>query len=677
MLRLKTRALKKVVCQATAALAVVVFPAFVQAQGIPTTPGWYQIPNTKLRSVCAAENGFPEVAGAEGCAGIVNDWNGGAVDTRRNRLLIWGGGHDGYYGNELYALDLNTLTIQRLNDPGLPPASSCTDAIANGTQPNSRHTYGGNAYMENADRLFIHGGALACPSGSEAPGNQVWTYAFSATGTGTKWQKMDPEIVGTTPQGNLNGKTAAYDPNSGMVFFHDRIYLYSYDLTSNTVTQRNTQWQSSINWKQDAVVDSDQKYYLLIGGGAVYRYDISGTAGYPVTQITTTGDNSIVNASSPGLAYDTENQRIVAWDGGDTVYFLNTQTWEWTSSTFSGGPAANSNGTWDRFGYVPNLGVFVTLNSVDANGYALRLTSGGSPTSSDPDADFQARCSAPGVIKCVGFDSTDDFVPGVTIFAAGDGQMRATRDTSLKASGNSSLRFEIPSFSGPDVAGYFKGLFGQDFGPGQTFYVQWRQRFSPEFLIPFEGTSGWKHHIFWHGIGGSCTDVQLVTNHYFWSNYPIMYTACGARGLYTTMPDGDTGLEQGDYNCTHRKDDPGEDNCAFYQADQWLTYYYQVSIGDWNQPSSYIQAWVAYEGEPLKQWIDVPNFVINNDSPGSKAFRQVDLTPYMTGKDGSVSHPVAYTWYDELIISSQPIAAPTISGTPAQLPIEPSNLSVQ
>ncbi len=843
--------------------AFVFLASSLQAQNLPSTPGFYSVPNTKLRNVCPS--------GSFGnCQNVTSAWNGGAVDTRRNRLIVWGGGHADYYGNELYALDLSTSAIQRITDPGLPIASGCMDAIANGSQPNSRHTYSGVAYMANVDRLFITGGGLSCSGGAEATGNQVWTYNFSATGTGSKWQQMNPSVLGAKPQGTYNGKMASYDPTTGLVFFHDRIHLYSYNFSSNTITQLTFSYSEDlIGWNKTAVIDPDKRKYFAVGGGAVYRYDISSSSGYSGSRVATTGEKVIVNSDAPGLAYDPIGRRIVAWNGGNTVYFLDTSTLNWTSQSFSAGPAALSNGTFGRFGYLPSIDAFVTLNSVDANGTILRLRSGTitpvptpfptpvstpvttptptptpSPTASPnpisnmvltfdnpsptgtsgsylngifqgidfgdrqwrwegaygvnrtrhiyfssstgrsrafqfqgmpkqlislqvfsqlggtltisddlgqkksislnanslqlvttgfskssrvvnvefsqgwelgldnisfrdngispvptptpplvpsptprstatpvptpvpsptpaptpmatptpvppaPTDDFQARCQAAGVIKCLGFDAAADFVRGQTVFPADDGQMHATRDTTMKASGAGSLRFEIPSLSTSDAAGQFRVLFGQDFGQGKTFYAQWRQRFSSEFLIPYAGTSGWKQQIFWHGIGGSCTDVQLVTNHYYWQNFPILYTACGARGLYKTLPDGDVQLQQGDYNCTNRQDGSGEDNCAFYKPNKWMTFSYQVSIGTWNQPTSRIQAWIADEGQPLRKWIDISNFVINNDSPSTKAFRQVDLTPYMTGKNGSVHHPLAYTWYDELIISTQPIASP-------------------
>ena len=96
--------------------------------------------------------------------------------------------------------------------------------------------------------------------------------------------------------------------------------------------------------------------------------------------------------------------------------------------------------------------------------------------------DFATRCSKPGVLKCIGFDSDDDIRHNVNLFPAAGGQWRGDIDTSVRASGNGSLRFVIPSGSGPNASGYYSTTMGQKFGPGDTFYVQFRQRFSPEML---------------------------------------------------------------------------------------------------------------------------------------------------------------------------------------------------
>ena len=86
---------------------------------MPSDPGWYELPNTKLRPVCATE---PSLRGSTGCAAVIDAWNSGVFDTKRNRLILWGGGHADYYGNELYALNLEKFTVERLTEPGLPAA---------------------------------------------------------------------------------------------------------------------------------------------------------------------------------------------------------------------------------------------------------------------------------------------------------------------------------------------------------------------------------------------------------------------------------------------------------------------------------------------------------------------------------------------------------------------------
>ena len=95
------------------------YPNPVAAQTLPATPGWSQIPNTHLRacpSTCLnfGDSGYDF---AYQCRNVTEAWNSGVFDTTRNRLIVWGGGHRNYSGNEIYALDLNTLTMQRLTDP--------------------------------------------------------------------------------------------------------------------------------------------------------------------------------------------------------------------------------------------------------------------------------------------------------------------------------------------------------------------------------------------------------------------------------------------------------------------------------------------------------------------------------------------------------------------------------
>ena len=67
----------------------------ISAGAVPNTVGWHDIPNTTLRTVCAADNGFPGIAATEGCPAITSNWNSAWFDTTRNTIILHGGGHFG------------------------------------------------------------------------------------------------------------------------------------------------------------------------------------------------------------------------------------------------------------------------------------------------------------------------------------------------------------------------------------------------------------------------------------------------------------------------------------------------------------------------------------------------------------------------------------------------------
>jgi hypothetical protein len=270
------------------------------------------------------------------------------------------------------------------------------------------------------------------------------------------------------------------------------------------------------------------------------------------------------------------------------------------------------------------------------------------------DADFQRRCSGAGVIKCMGFDSSAEVIPGQTLLPAWDGVYRGTFDTTTRASGAASLRFEIPQYSAANTSGSALLDMGRGFGPGSTFYIQFRQRFTQAMLDTKYQSDGWKQVIF-HRAGVSCGSVELTTQNSWNQGFPIMYTDCGGRQLKENIGSSDYMLQQGDYQCKYSARPNG---CATYAANQWMTFSYRVTVGAWDTPTSTIQAWVAYEGQPLRKWIDMSNFVLKYGDSPSNTYSKIQLTPYQSKKSTSQSHPTAYTWYDELIVSTSPIPGP-------------------
>jgi len=273
---------------------------------------------------------------------------------------------------------------------------------------------------------------------------------------------------------------------------------------------------------------------------------------------------------------------------------------------------------------------------------------------------FQARCQSPGVLKCVDFDDDSWFQQGVYLYPAWDGVYRGTKDTSIKYSGTSSLRFEFPGRTPANGSGAWSIRFGKGFAENSSFYVQYRMRLNDvmaktdwDKLV----SSSWKQSIF-HSVGATCANIEITTGRYGWNGvngFPVIYTECGGSGMVTNKGIPPYKIQQGDYNCWYSQFNPS--NCFFYPANEWLVFSYRITIGNWGKPNSTIQAWVARDGEKLRKWIDLANFVLNKDSDSS-SYNSVTLLPYMAQKNMKVDHPTAYMWFDELIISTEAIPDP-------------------
>jgi hypothetical protein len=321
--------------------------------------------------------------------------------------------------------------------------------------------------------------------------------------------------------------------------------------------------------------------------------------------------------------------------------------------------------------------------------------------------DFANRCADPDVVKCVSFDEAAEVDPFVYP-PSGEEQKRGIVDADVRASGDGSLRFEIPSNTGADTSGSFWQNFSDDlsvqFGEGEEFYVQWRQRFSPEFLATaYEGGGGWKQVIIGEGdradgsIAYSCTTLEVVTVNGYHRGFPSMYHSCGVKdgqyeGLEEPVPPYDFLLQNAvrDPGCLYSLGNAGNGYvppCIGYVADEWMTFQVHVAIGTWYQNDgvyhhdSTVQLWVGAEGETSQLAIDFSptdpecqgtqeslpgcqtGYDLVNDNPDAK-YGKVWLLPYNTGKDPAASHPTAYTWFDELVISRSPIPDPGAAPPP-------------
>jgi hypothetical protein len=295
---------------------------------------------------------------------------------------------------------------------------------------------------------------------------------------------------------------------------------------------------------------------------------------------------------------------------------------------------------------------------------------------------FSERCAGHGVLVCEGFDKPGDFVPArwpSSGLYPGGCPTCDFQDTSIKASGKSSYRMEIPGKSGERPAGNWVQHFGKAFGPGSTFYVQFAFRADSNWLMNWNTIVGSypKLSIFHNSTAGTCAIEDIVTSNLRAGGAPTMYGECGVTSFSTHLdgltPDPKTNtpylIQQGftdpppttGYACHNYDPKPGPPftgNCFYFHANNWYTLYWIIHVGNWGQPNSSVEGYVGSTGGQLKKFINAINWTLNSNSPPDSGFDTVTLTQFMTNAMPT-AHPTAYVWYDDLVVSTEPIPPPT------------------
>jgi hypothetical protein len=352
--------------------------------------GWTDLgPATKLQSVCPPNdfNGI-NYNFATDCPAVTAAWSSGVADTTRNRLIIWGGGHTDYSGNEVYSLNLGSgaPTITRLTNPSdFTQNTGCPDAnVVDGT-PVSRHTYGGIVYLPVQNKMYSFGGGIA-PCGTWSGS----TYTLDLSQAPPTWSKMDPvngySLLGTYFSTNA---ICGYDTNTATVICTTSNIFFRYDPATNTNTKLSNQF---IPLNANGVIDPKRKLFIFMGPAyqsttpTIYAVDISSGSTFQAQNWSSqvTGCNVLASTNYPGLVYDPVLDRIVGWpNSGNTVYIFDEDTKTCTTQTFANGPtnsASSTQGTFGRFQYFPGLNTYALVTSTSLDAFTLNLSAAAAQT---------------------------------------------------------------------------------------------------------------------------------------------------------------------------------------------------------------------------------------------------------------------------------------------------------
>lgn len=353
-------------------------------------PGrWHAFPNSRLESVAVNTRAFA----------VIHAWGSGVYDTDREQLVVWGGGHSDYDGNEVYTfgpLTSDAPRWTRLTEPSSPPANN-TPRGADG-RPVSRHTYNLLTYLPAPLNMM-----MSCAIGSQTsngnagPGVDFFNFTINGR-TGQPW-RAGPNA----PLNGFPGGFCIYNPLTQSVWYQptggSAPRLQEYRLATNSWTS----YPVDVSEDRDPTAAIDTRRNLMVTVGrpldtnttrySVLLYDLNTPSAQPI-KIVTSGNKAIENARFPGFVYDPVNDQFIGWNGGSAIFSLKapanpkTGTWVWSQFQLDAGNtviptsvagirvSGREIGTFGRFRYVPSQQGVIVVNAADESVFFFKIPGG-------------------------------------------------------------------------------------------------------------------------------------------------------------------------------------------------------------------------------------------------------------------------------------------------------------
>jgi hypothetical protein len=313
---------------------------------------------------------------------IIRSWSSFAWDSKRGNMIIYGGGHANYGGNDIYTWKSSTLCWQRSSlptqieqVPGFPDVFWRT--VDNGASPLSSHTYDNNVFLTQFDRFLTFGGYVfnagtpyykVLTDGSirstgpyifdpnRADGSKVGgadgTGVDPSTPGGQMWQNRDiyANLKGSPlPAGFYSGMAVQTVENGKDVVYvvgaiQNNNSLYRYQINDVNDPSKDS-WtlvggETNLSGQGAGAYDPNNRIFLRTGfpsapypwGGMSPDYpflywDIKHPGPIQIVTVANLIDNTngaLTFGDLPvtGMDFDPIRKRFVLWGGGNYVYTL-------------------------------------------------------------------------------------------------------------------------------------------------------------------------------------------------------------------------------------------------------------------------------------------------------------------------------------------------------------------
>lgn len=357
-----------------------------------STGTWALLPSTPMQPVCP---GY--IDGQPGnhylCGAVMSAWSGGAYDTARDRLLVFGGGHADSYYNQVFAFDLGQLrwlalsaptrdaTPERtqpwLDEPFYEPCGYypnadlpideawrrpeyrefirpelCTSADIeprlDKQQPRSAHTYGNLAYVPALDAL--------CTTGSIG----MWRSGQSATRVTACFDLARRRWIeqGLVPRAGYG--MSAVDGEGHVWLLHEG-GLAELDPATGAWTARGA--GRGVLYASVAIEPTTRTLFVLTPGDASL---VSRTLGAtPGADVARAPPPAGLRRQNPGFVWVPHLSRFYAWAGGRTLYTYDPARDAWATVEGLGDDPGepSTNGTYGRLRLSAHRRVLVLANS--------------------------------------------------------------------------------------------------------------------------------------------------------------------------------------------------------------------------------------------------------------------------------------------------------------------------
>lgn len=333
-------------------------------QALP--PGWSELPGSDMAA--AGWTTVPDCDYGNPCeiaSGNILSYSGAVLDVARQRIVLWGGGHNDFFGNQLLLFDLATLAWQIEQPPtsitqyGAEPDYE----FANGL-PVSRHTYDHLGIITHLGGLFFafSGACAERPLFNDGRSfGDVWTYDFDAG----SWTDHTDEAVGNDGfHLRSPGASGEYDPVTERWYQLTQYGIWSYDFETKTFELVSEDGPPGI--ERTSVLDTRRRLIWSYGGqyggdANLSAFDVDAGTFEIVSSVNEPGVRS-----AAGLTYDPIDDRLVLFGGAadSSVWSYDPDSASWSEHADPGGPAGSS--VYGRFLYEPVNDVFLLVDDADS-----------------------------------------------------------------------------------------------------------------------------------------------------------------------------------------------------------------------------------------------------------------------------------------------------------------------